>query len=93
MTNEEAIELLCAYGVPLDENKFREALDMAIKALSAEKTAEWIFKTTKSAQCSNCGHIQFTNGEDTTKKTLIHNALYHYCPNCGAKMKKESEEE
>jgi len=33
---DEAIELLCAYGVPLDEKKFQEALDMAIKALSAD---------------------------------------------------------
>lgn len=33
MRNDEAIELLCAYGVPLDEEKFCEALNMAIKAL------------------------------------------------------------
>lgn len=58
-----------------------------LERYKAEKTAEWIFWTSKSAKCSNCGHIQFTNGEDTTKNTLIHKALYHYCPNCGAKMK------
>ena len=52
---------------------------------------KWIFKTSKSAKCSNCGHIQFTNGEDTTKKTLIHKALYHYCPMCGAKMKGDNQ--
>ena len=54
MTNEEAIELLCAYGVPLDEDKFREALDMAIKALkqtdgdliSRKDTIEWLKKVT-----------------------------------------------
>lgn len=34
MTREEAIELLCAYGVPQDEKRFQEALDMAIEALS-----------------------------------------------------------
>ena len=33
MRNDEAIELLCAYGVPLDEEKYAEALDMGIKAL------------------------------------------------------------
>lgn len=38
---DEAIELLCAYGVPLDEKKFQEALDMAIKVLSAEYIHEW----------------------------------------------------
>ena len=36
MTREEAIELLSAYGVPLDEKQFQEAIDMAISALSAE---------------------------------------------------------
>ena len=33
MTREEAIEILCAYGVPQDEKGFREALDIAIEAL------------------------------------------------------------
>ena len=33
MTREEAIELLCAYGVPQDEKRFQEAIDMAIEAL------------------------------------------------------------
>lgn len=38
MTREEAIELLCAYGVPQNEKRFQEALDMAIEALSANAT-------------------------------------------------------
>ena len=33
MTTEEAINILCAYGVPLDEEEFCEALNKAIKAL------------------------------------------------------------
>ena len=41
MTNERAIELLCAYGTPLDEDKFQEALNMAITALSAEYKYGW----------------------------------------------------
>ena len=36
MTEEEALEILCAYGVPQDEKKFKEALDIAINVL-AEK--------------------------------------------------------
>ena len=42
MTREEAIELLCAYGVPQDEKKFQEALDMAIKALEQEPVLDKI---------------------------------------------------
>ena len=36
MTREEAIEILCAYGVPQDEKGFREALDIAIEALTQD---------------------------------------------------------
>lgn len=57
------------------------------------KSAEWIYKTPKSAECSNCGHLQYTNGKDLTRNALIHKSVYHYCPNCGAKMKEESERE
>ena len=46
MTREEAIELLCAYGVPQDEKRFQEALDMAIEAL---QTDEELCK-----DCENC---------------------------------------
>ena len=37
MTREEAIELLCVYGVPQDEKRFQEAIDMAIEALKREE--------------------------------------------------------
>lgn len=33
MNNIDAIQILSAYGVPQDEEQFREALDLAIKAL------------------------------------------------------------
>lgn len=39
MKRKDAIELLSAYGVPLDEERFQEAIDMAIEALSEDK---WI---------------------------------------------------
>lgn len=50
------------------------------------KTGHWIKDTYQSAHCSNCGQIQRTNGQDTTKNCNIHYALYPYCPKCGAKM-------
>ena len=68
-------------------------IDIIEQMPSAEKMAEWIFKTTKSAKCSNCGYVQFTNGEDMTKNVFIHKSIYHYCPNCGAKMQESEEEE
>ena len=52
------------------------------------KTGHWIKDTYQSAHCSNCGQIQRTNGQDTTKNCNIHYALYPYCPKCGAKMEK-----
>lgn len=100
MTNEEAIKIInnrnfrCIECIDQGE-KCCEALEMAISALenndnSAENndnSAEWIFLRTKAAKCSKCGYVQITNGEDRTKQCLIHKAIYHYCPECGAKMK------
>ena len=55
------------------ENLTPKVLDMAIKALSAEKTAKWEFPQSRCAKCSYCGHI-------------IYETIYRYCPNCGSKM-------
>ena len=84
LISRKEVEKCCLDGWNKD---YKDILEDIRKLPSSEKTAEWIFRTSKSAKCSNCGHIQFTNGEDTTKNTLIHKALYHYCPMCGAKMK------
>ena len=40
----------------------------------------------KTAYCSCCGMQQITNGQDRTRKALIHKAVYRYCPSCGSKM-------
>lgn len=37
MTEQEAIEIVCAYGVPMDEEKFKEALELAINALEKQE--------------------------------------------------------
>lgn len=61
MKREEAIELLCAYGVPQDEKRFQEALDMAIEALQREgnllkslETNEPIYDMVDVVRCKDC---------------------------------------
>lgn len=84
MTSEEAIKKLENFAKHIEPN---EEFLTAIKALSAENTAEWIIHkdtigVTKEIlyifECSGCG------------KCITEQS--RYCPNCGAKMK-ESEEE
>lgn len=83
MTNEEAIKKLKSFChncnkypqcVNTDRECF-EALDMAVQALTAEKTAEW----TKDDECSNCGKYVYVGDRG------------NYCPNCGAKMEESGE--
>ena len=60
MTREEAIELLCAYGVPQDEKRFQEAIDMAITALSNqqkwidEEMQNYIIEQADLVPCKDC---------------------------------------
>ena len=83
MTREEAIAKLTNMMNHCYPN---EEYEMAIEALKDRPTGHWIKDTYQSAHCSNCGQIQRTNGKDTTKNCNIHNALFPYCPKCGAKM-------
>lgn len=84
MTKEKAIKKLEHYRYCLNfqygwyGKDDDEAFDMAIKALSAENTAEWISHEEDDLkiseyQCSKCDYWTDYN----TK----------YCPNCGRKMK------
>lgn len=83
MTREEATfyikELQKTYASM--DKKVAEAVDMAIEALSAERTGEWaiayldhesIGVRPKALYCSECSWL-----------TSFPSA---YCPNCGAKM-------
>lgn len=85
MTKEEAIQILStrdAHGVLCGYTSgVTEALDMAVEALSAERTGEWIDKG-EYAECSICGahsRTQFDGVEPVPLKT-------NYCHNCGARM-------
>ena len=89
MTNEKARDLLVMFEVKEPKEHivnswwgsfvkdYKEALEMAIKALEQEpKTGHWIYKG--YYECSECGKSTYLNKSN-------------YCPNCGAKMA-ESEE-
>ena len=88
MTREEAIKILKAirayecYPKSASEET-KEALDMAIEALSSDaEQGEWI-EEGEYAECSMCGAhsgTQFDGVEPIPLKT-------NYCPNCGARMK------
>lgn len=93
MTREEAIKIIDCYdigfydlsGEKIPADKLADAFDVAIEALSAERTGEWIDKG-EYAECSMCGAhsgTQFDGVEPIPLKT-------NYCPNCGARMKGES---
>ena len=83
MTRKEAIEVVkeafiaweSEYRVPHEDwTETHKARDMAIEALSAERTGEWISNHDGCWNCSECG-----------LRVLIY-AKGNYCPNCGAKM-------
>ena len=78
MTREEAKEALSVLKI-YDNQWLREAIDMAIEALSAERTGEWIENAPEGQDidppyiCSICGHAESTRTP--------------FCEQCGAKMK------
>lgn len=50
------------------------------------KHGRWEQIGEQSAKCAACGGVLRSNGIDKTGKALIFNAVYHYCPVCGARM-------
>ena len=57
------------------------------------KRGNWVQIGEQSAKCTECGGVLKSNGIDKTGKALIFNAVYHYCPNCGARMIKDGDTE
>lgn len=56
------------------------------------KMGKWIPIHERAAKCSLCGEWEYTNGIDKTGTAIIHRAIKHYCPNCGARMSNEPSE-
>lgn len=55
------------------------------------KRGNWVQIGEQSAKCTECGGVLKSNGIDKTGKALIFNAVYHYCPFCGARMIKDGD--
>ena len=80
MTREEAIRRLKANRDSMYFPETKEALDMAIEALEADRPrGEWIKATEATWKCSLCDGIMYVES--------------NYCPFCGAKMEGERSEE
>jgi hypothetical protein len=86
MTREEAIKILkairayeCYPKSASEETKV--AIDMAIEALADRPTGEWIEEDEYGDLwvCDQCGFASEFN--------------YHFCPNCGAKMRGENDDD
>lgn len=71
MTKKEAIETLRANYPDACFEQLREAVDMAIEALSESKTGEWVEIENGEYLCSNCSYEK----------------IFNYCPICGKKLK------
>lgn len=93
MTREEARQIIaswlasskggkgqCGYIEGWFYEKDVEAFRMAIEALSAERTGEWIEHDPKTKGLAKIYECPFCGDEVIGEKT-------NYCPNCGAKMK------
>ena len=87
MTAREAIEALKLEqiqieGRPMRVAKFFEALAFAMDVLEKQHVGEWnqrLRPYEDEIECSACGAI-FNVLDNCTEK-------FHFCPNCGAKMK------
>lgn len=95
MTREEAIARLkniaWLYGSSEREQNI-QAINMAIEALSAERTGEWLpfeYGDDTWHKCSVCGvadrYVEVCQRPDGTIGRTAY--VRHFCPNCGADMR------
>lgn len=72
-----------------------DAMDILVDIPAADvqpvKHGRWEQIGEQSAKCTACGGVLRSNGIDKTGKALIFNAVYHYCPFCGARMDGDAE--
>jgi len=83
MTDENVLHLIQNAPTVLHDNYSMGYQDGVKKVLSERPQGEWLhpYKSDIARECSNCHRqMPITN-------------YYHFCPNCGVKMKKEAENE
>ena len=91
MTREEAIKWI-EYHIDIsdydEDDDLLTALKMAVKALKKQRTGRWIETDDYDAwRCSECDEY-FCLYEGTPQDNK-----YYYCPNCGARMLGEDEDD
>ena len=97
LISRKEVEKCCLDGWNKD---YKDILEDIRKLPSSEKTAEWIKQKSgdelfpEEIVCSKCyhsnSHLDFDEHNNPIGKVFLESK---YCPNCGAKMKEESEEE
>ena len=74
MNNIDAIQILSSYGVPQDEEQFREALDLAIASLEAWEAVNEDIDRLARRPCINqnmmAQNIAYKEVKDIVKKHL-----------------------
>ena len=81
-TGSQARTLLCAKDMIYDQQRY-------VSDVQPVKCGHWTQIGEQSAKCSECNGVLKSNGIDKTGHANIFNAVYHYCPYCGAKMTKQ----
>lgn len=87
MTKREALDILKDLAVPI---RAEVAFDMAIEALENSKTCQNIgedYAEFDQFICSECeAHLQDWVLMDEDDEDIVHEYVFKYCPNCGAKV-------
>lgn len=73
------------YDISTAEEILSKAIQK-LKDVQPVKRGRWEQIGEQNAKCTACGGVLRSNGIDRTGKSLIFNAVYHYCPFCGARM-------
>lgn len=92
MTNEEAARIIkeivaetIMFGGIDESSSDIQAVKLSIKALeNARPTGEWYYSCQNGWHCSICQQIV------KDMPTVMGKVNFDYCPNCGAKMRKEA---
>lgn len=94
MTNKEAIDYMNALQAKCENGYEAEAINLAIKALEAPKSAghncNEDYADCDQFVCSECG-IELQDWHRVEREDdgdiIYHEYTFKYCPNCGADMR------